>query len=158
MTGDCVKNIIPFIMRTAFTIISIFSVLIAFSFTARPKNALRDDVLKYTNEFRKAHKLSPLEMKDELNEIAQKHSKNMARGIVGFGHDGFSERAEKVRKKLGDYMVAENVAYGIETGKAAVELWKTSPGHRKNLLGSFKYIGIGTATDDHGNIYFTQIF
>ena len=110
-------------MRITATIITVFLGVIFFSFITRPKDILRDDVLRYTNEFRKAHKLSPLEINEDLNSIAKKHSKNMAEGVVGFGHDGFSERAEQVRKKLGDYVVAENVAYGIETGKAAVELW-----------------------------------
>ena len=97
-------------------------------------------------------------MNDELNELAEKHSKNMASGKVAFGHDGFQVRTEKVRKKLNDALVAENVAYGQFGGKEVVEQWKKSSGHRANILGKYKYIGIGIAKSKNGMIYFTQIF
>ena len=98
-------------------------------------------------------------MNVDMNSIAQKHSEDMAAGKVSFGHDGFSQRTEKIKKKIkycGSF--AENVAYGVSTGKDAVELWQTSEGHRKNMLGAFKYIGIGVATAKNGQTYFTQIF
>ena len=53
---------------------------------------------------------------------------------------------------------AENVAYGANTAREVVTLWKNSPGHRRNMLGNFKYIGIGTAKDSKGQIYYTEIF
>jgi uncharacterized protein YkwD len=134
------------------------SLLFLVSFKHPVNNPLRDDVFKYTNEFRKSKKLAELIMNDELNELAEKHSKNMASGKVAFGHDGFSERTEKVRKKLNDALVAENVAYGPYNGKEVVEQWKKSSGHRANILGKYKYIGIGVAKSKNGMVYFTQIF
>lgn len=61
-----------------------------------------------------------------LNAIARKHSEDMARGKVGFGHDGFGQRnamANKAIKHMHGF--AENVAYGPTTGKQVVTLWKT---------------------------------
>jgi len=54
--------------------------------------------------------------------------------------------------------MAENVAYGATTGKEVVQMWKDSPSHRENMLGNYKYMGIGTAVDNHGTIYFTALF
>ena len=94
-----------------------------------------------------------------LNAIARKHSEDMASGRIGFGHEGFDKRnamANKVIKHMHDF--AENVAYGPTTGTAVVNLWKKSPGHRRNMLGHYKYIGIGIAKDRQGRIYYTQVF
>lgn len=83
----------------------------------------------------------------------------MASGRVAFGHDGFGDRQAKAGQEIkGMRTFAENVAYGANTAQEVVTLWKNSPGHRRNMLGNFKYIGIGTATDSKGQIYYTEIF
>ena len=120
---------------------------------------LNDEVLKYTNQFRKSKRLPALEMRDDLNEIARRHSDDMATGKRPFGHDGFNQRESEVQKIVQPFsQMAENVAYGATTGKEVVQMWKDSPGHRENMLGNYKYMGIGTAVDNHGTIYFTALF
>lgn len=120
---------------------------------------LDNDILAETNRFRKANGLSALTMQDDLNEIARKHSANMASGKTGFGHSGFAKRQQEATKKITSInSFAENVAYGASTAKEVVEIWKNSTGHRRNMLGKYKYIGIGTAKDKKGRIYFTQVF
>jgi len=122
-------------------------------------DGLNDEVLKYTNQFRKSKRLSALEMREDLNTIARKHSENMAKGRCGFGHAGYSQRELQVQKIIKvEYGMAENVAYGASTAKEVVSMWKGSPGHRKNMLGNYKYIGIGTARDKRGATYYTEIF
>jgi uncharacterized protein YkwD len=97
--------------------------------------------------------------RDDLNAIAQKHSENMARGRVGFGHSGFNERFNQASKMIKGFKAfAENVAYGPRSGKEAVVMWKNSPEHRRNMLGRYRYIGIGAAKDRRGVIYYTQVF
>jgi uncharacterized protein YkwD len=143
-----------FIALIAFPLFTILS-----SFSLKESEKLVDDVLSHTNKFRKAKGLKALQMREDLNQIAQKHSENMARGRVGFGHAGFAKRQSQVRKL--DRTItsfAENVAYGSTTGKDVVEGWKNSKGHRENILGPYKYIGIGIARDKRGVIYYTQIF
>jgi uncharacterized protein YkwD len=140
---------------------SFFTSLLFFclvSFIPGDKNDLRQDIFKYTNRFRESENLPALVMNNDLNAIAEKHTLNMATGRVPFGHQGFSQRSALIRKKLKCWNVAENVAFGINSGKDAVELWESSPGHRLNMLGDYKYIGIGTAVDRSGRKYFTQIF
>ncbi len=129
------------------------------SFTSKDNANLVQDVLSQTNHFRKSKGMAELIIRNDLNAIAQKHSANMAAGRVGFGHGGFEKRnviAKKTIKPM--YSFAENVAYGASSGKEVVNMWKNSSGHRRNMLGRFRYIGIGVATDKHGRKYYTQVF
>ena len=98
-------------------------------------------------------------LRDDLNEMARKHSADMASGKKKLGHGGFEQREALIRRKFNTSgIIGENVAYGAESAKEVVTLWKNSPDHRKNMLGNYKFIGIGTARDRKGNIYFTEIF
>lgn len=129
------------------------------SFLPGNNTGLVTDVLKQTNQFRKSEGLPVLVMKEELNQIAQRHSKDMAGARIAFGHDGFGDRQAKAGKEIkGMHTFAENIAYGANTAQEVVTLWKNSPGHRRNMLGDFKYIGIGTAKNSKGQIYYTEIF
>jgi uncharacterized protein YkwD len=121
---------------------------------------LTEDVFKYTNQFRKSKGLKAVEMSEDLNAIARKHSNDMASGRCSFGHDGYDLRVSKIKKTIKpcDGYIGENVAFGASNGKEAVDVWKNSSAHRKNMLGDYKYIGIGTARNRQGVIYYTQIF
>lgn len=131
------------------------------SFAPDRHGNLIEEVLIQTNQFRKSEGLTALIMRKELNAIAQKHSKDMASGRMPFGHKGFNKREAKARKQLGakySFRFAENVASGATSGEEVVEMWKKSPGHRRNMLGDYKFIGVGAATGKDGIIYFTQVF
>jgi uncharacterized protein YkwD len=143
-----------FISRFTFLIIA----LLIFISAVPPGNGLGEEVVKYTNQYRKSKRLSALVMKDDLNAIARRHSEDMASGRRSFGHGGFDQRVSKVRKIFGTCNVSENVAYGARNAKEAFTIWKNSSGHRQNMLGNYKYTGIGTARDRRGIIYYTQIF
>ncbi|MBS1512173.1 MAG: CAP domain-containing protein [Bacteroidetes bacterium] len=122
-------------------------------------NRLNREILQQTNTFRKEKGLPPLIINNNLNSIAQQHSENMAEGKVAFGHDGFGQRNEMAKASISSVTTyGENVAYGATTAKDVVTLWKNSPGHRRNLLGRFTYIGIGIAKDKEGRMYYTQFF
>jgi uncharacterized protein YkwD len=139
-------------------VIFLISALFVFSASVPPANQLANDVLKYTNEYRRSKGLKELIMKDDLNSLARKHSEEMASGKLSFGHSGYDQRVAKVKKFYGTSIVAENVAYGARDAKEVFSLWKKSTGHRKNMLGNYKYIGIGTAKNKRGVIYYTEIF
>ncbi len=134
--------------------------LIISSFYSLPDEKLEKEVLKETNQFRKSRGKKLLQWHDGLSELARQHSEAMASGNTPFGHQGFELREKQARKLLSARLsaVAENVAYGSETASDVVTQWKNSPGHRQNMLGNFRHIGVGTATDAEGRIYFTQIF
>ena len=137
----------------------LFFPLLLFISATPVKEGLTEDILHYTNKFRRSKGLKALELRSDLNAIAQKHSEDMAKGRRSFGHGGFSQREAQVKKIIQPYGgMAENVAYGARNGKEAFEIWKKSSGHRKNMLGDYKYIGIGTASNRRGAIYCTEIF
>ncbi|RYG41648.1 MAG: CAP domain-containing protein [Chitinophagaceae bacterium] len=157
-----VKSALIHLMKPSILRFIIFSSIILttlVSFVPGTSGSAVNDVLVHTNEFRKSKGLSQLKLHEGLNAIAQKHSADMARKRVGFGHAGADRRNAQARREIPSLRYfAENVAYGVPTGKAAVTGWKKSPGHRRNLLGRYKYIGIGTAKDRQGRIYYTQVF
>lgn len=141
------------------TIILISLFIVGSSFSPRSSGNLVEDVLIQTNRFRTSHGRSKLTINHDLNKIAQKHSADMANDRVDFGHNGFAERNAQAKRVISNlHNFAENVAYGPKSGKEVVNMWSTSPGHRKNMLGNFKYIGIGIAKDRQGRNYYTQVF
>lgn len=146
--------------RLFFYVSFIAFTLVAFSsFVPAENNSLEKDVLAETNSFRKSKGKGELQMKAELNAIAEQHSINMAKGKVAFGHAGFDKRnAMAVSSVSSISSFAENVAYGANNASEVVTMWKNSSGHRTNMLGAYKYIGIGVAKDKNGTIYYTQVF
>ncbi|WP_119079679.1 CAP domain-containing protein [Chitinophaga alhagiae] len=120
---------------------------------------VEEDILYYVNKYRKSKGLPALKMNETINVEARSHSKAMANGRTGFGHDGFESRVDDISKKLGRVSgAAENVAYGNLSAEAVVDGWIKSPGHRRNMLGNFNLIGIGAARGKGNIVYFTQIF
>ena len=117
------------------------------------------DILRYVNEYRRKKGLKPLQANSYISSVALGHSRDMLAGRTPFGHEGFHERIDRIKKKLGPlHMVAENVASGPMSAREVVDGWLHSPGHRRNIEGDFRLTGIGLAFGRRGMIYFTQIF
>jgi uncharacterized protein YkwD len=118
-----------------------------------------EQILYYTNKFRKSQGKPPLQLVDIISREALDHSQDMAKGRTGFGHEGFEERVDHVGKKIGRVAAAaENVAYGNLDAEGVVNGWIKSPGHRRNMLGDYNLIGIGAAHGKGNIIFFTQVF
>lgn len=134
--------------------------LLSFSFLVKTyAGSIEEDILLYTNQYRQSKGKPALRWNEAASQQAREHSRNMARGRTGFGHGGFKDRANKVSEALGGISgAAENVAYGNMTAREVVNGWIKSKPHRKNLLGNYNLIGIGTARGKNGRIYFTQLF
>ena len=120
---------------------------------------LPEDILVFINQFRLSHGLSKLQMNPLLIKEATQHSSDMAMHRVAFGHDGFAQRIKYLQQHIKTAQGgAENVAYNYKTAKIVAEGWISSPGHRRNILGSYNQTGIGIVKDKYGKLYFTQIF
>ncbi|SHM70509.1 Uncharacterized conserved protein YkwD, contains CAP (CSP/antigen 5/PR1) domain [Chitinophaga jiangningensis] len=120
---------------------------------------LEEQILFYTNKFRASKGLKPLQLDSYCSQQAQRHSRDMANGSTGFGHEGFEERVANISKKLGRVnAAAENVAYGTLDAEEVVNGWIKSPGHRRNMLGDYNTIGIGAAKGNGRITFFTQVF
>ena len=117
------------------------------------------EILKYVNEYRHSKGLKALQANSFISSVALDHSRNMLSGKTPFGHDGFRDRIDRIKKKLGPiHVAAENVASGPMGAREVVDGWLHSPGHRRNIEGDFRLTGIGLAYGKRGMIYFTQIF
>ena len=125
------------------------------------KDEIGKECLKLTNDFRAKNNLPPLEWDDSIWAIALTHSKNMAEGLVPFGHKGFNERVSQFDFTY--YKACENVymcqgysQYVI--AQNAVSGWINSPGHKKNLLSDTSHCAIAVYKNNYGEFYLTQIF
>jgi len=117
------------------------------------------EILRLVNQHRRAIGRPPLQANSYMSSVALGHSQDMLSGRSPFGHDGFRDRIDHIRKKLGPmHVAAENVASGPMSAREVVDGWLHSPGHRRNIEGDFRLTGIGLAFGRNGNIFFTQIF
>jgi uncharacterized protein YkwD len=118
-------------------------------------------VHRMVNEFRERHGLAPLTLDPIVSAKANEHSADMTRHSEGISHRGFKQRLQDIRHKIPYRTAAENVAANVgydNPARAAVEGWKESSEHRKNMLGDFSLTGIGIARSEKGGYFFTQIF
>ena len=126
--------------------------------------AMEKEVFELTNKLREEQGKSPLELSPEMSWAAREWSIQM--GKSGFiSHMGFpGSRMRDYESEFGKdaNMNAENVAmnYTSEASAAAsfYDMWKNSSGHRRNMLGNSRTIGIGLAKNSRGGWYATQIF
>jgi uncharacterized protein YkwD len=122
-------------------------------------------VHELVNEHRVSQGLDTLAWNETIAQEGYEHSQDMADGIVPFGHDGFSERVDRIAQELGITIASagENVAYNYnmnDPAQVAVTAWLGSSGHRANIEGNFRVTGVGVACPDNDSLtyYFTQIF
>ena len=125
---------------------------------------LEHRVHRLVNEHRATQGLKPLAFSLEVSAIARRHSRDMASGRVGYGHGGFDGRIEKIARLVTQRGVGENVHTIMNykgpshIGARAVTDWLESPGHRRNIEGSYDLTGVGIAQGPAGEYYFTQLF
>lgn len=118
---------------------------------------MEQELINAHNELRARNGLGALIYDANASKEAYGHANNLANswlGIFGLNHVGFSGRAKRANFKG----AAENVAAGQSTISAVMRSWNASAGHRANMLGNYKYIGVGIAKDKRGNLYWCCMF
>jgi uncharacterized protein YkwD len=113
------------------------------------------------NDYRASRGLPLLAWSDVVADQARRHSLDMATGAVGFGHDGFKQRAAAIDRTIPWIGVSENLYMMTDRpdpAAAAVAGWVDSADHRKHIEGDFDMTGVGIARAPDGRLYFTQIF
>jgi uncharacterized protein YkwD len=110
-------------------------------------------VFELTNAFRAKNGKSALAWNDALASAARAHSQDMAVNNY-FSHTGLDGRSVGTRITNSGYKwtaYGENIIYGYGNPFAAVDGWINSEGHRSNMLGGFKDLGVGwSAAGDYG--------
>ena len=122
---------------------------------------LERQVYELVNSHRTAMGLAPLAYSEEVAASARQHSRDMARGYVGLGHEGAETRRQSLSRTMSFGRFAENVGANNYDRSAApgtaVSEWLRSSGHRKNIEGNFDVTGVGIAHAGD-TFFFTQIF
>ncbi len=116
------------------------------------------EILNLINEHRTGIGLDILIFNKTIWDEAQIHSENMADESVDFGHDGFTERIDRIYETLPGNASAENVAMGYETAEDVVTGWLNSSGHKDNIEGDYSHTGLSAIKNSEGVYYYTQIF
>ena len=119
---------------------------IALTLPLNVDQAWREEVLFLTNTERFKEGLDPLVGCDNLHRAAQAHSDAMHEQdfydhVNPYTGDGPGERADKAG--YGWSSIGENAYKSPQSPRAAVRGWMNSPGHRDNILGDYKHLGIG---------------
>lgn len=118
-------------------------------------------IVDQINVYRQSKNLVALVSDDFIANLAREHSQNMADKKVPFSHQNVQDRLKKTRDHFEMKQMAgsENVYYSKPMLGDAVESWKKSQNHNKNMLGPYNYCGIGYVhnikTAEH---YVTAIF
>lgn len=122
---------------------------------------MEQEILRRINQHRARKGLSALSWSPDIAHQARSHSRNMAKKIVSFGHQGFSERSKAINNSIQSRSTAENVAWVAsrrDPAGQAIEAWLKSPKHLQNIEGNFSMTGIGISISSSGEYYFTQDF
>jgi uncharacterized protein YkwD len=121
---------------------------------------LADALLKAHNAERARVGLPPFRASAALMAAAQAHAEDMAGrdAMSHVGSDG-SQPYERVERQGYRFTnTGENVAGHYRTVDAVMGGWMHSAGHKANILGKFREIGVGVAESDRGLPYWCVVF
>lgn len=116
------------------------------------------NVIEQTNIQRRNNGLAPLAINYKLMYAAREQAMAMAKvNILDHSVDG-TTMGQRIRKEGYIFTAAaENIAWN-NTASQVVGDWMNSPGHRSNILGPYKDIGVYRAYNQKGEPYWAQVF
>jgi len=140
-------------MRTARKVsITVFALVVMTVGLALPAQAGTEGAfLSKINASRAAEGLPPVAVSSELVPDAQAHSAEM----MAAGEIYHTSNLAAVAS--GWEALAENVGVGPSVDSLHTA-FMNSPGHRRNILGDYNYVGIGVSQSDSGQLWVTVIF
>jgi hypothetical protein len=139
--------------RWVTSLVAVALSLVALTTVAAADTDTEADFLSKINATRAEHGLGALRIDDGLQSHARIHSGEMA-DAGDIYHSSSSELTTAAG--AGWSGLAENVGRGGSTSSLH-NAFLASPAHKKNILGDYNYVGIGTDTAD-GTIYVTVVF
>jgi uncharacterized protein YkwD len=125
-------------------------------------------IVAHANDYRRGEGRGEVTQNTKLNDAARQLAEFMAR-TGKFAHDADGKRPwDRALQHGYQYcLISENIAYqysskGFSTAELAEKLfagWKSSPGHRKNMLEQLvEETGIAVVRGDSGRFYAVQMF
>jgi len=131
-------------------------------YSERLRDGFEKQVFDLANVMRLRNNLKPFTWSDKAKISSRKHSQDMADNNY-FEHTNLKGQSpfDRMKNEGVIYTLAgENIAAGTPDAIEAHEGWMNSIGHRKNVLGEFKTIGVGVAYNSKSTYkyYYTQNF
>ena len=110
-------------------------------------------ILELVNQERAANGLPPLRANADLTNAARYHSVDMAQDAY-FNHDSYDRTGDELIKACDWYIrvrtfyaggsrIGENIAWNYRSPEEVMQGWMNSAGHRANILGDYREMGIG---------------
>jgi uncharacterized protein YkwD len=108
-------------------------------------NAFESEVFKLVNQERTKSGLSAYECGPLGTKVAHDYAQLMCdkNHFDHTGPDGSSPFERMQRGGINFQTAGENIAAGQDSPPSVMESWMSSSGHRENIMGDFKYIGVG---------------
>ena len=132
-------------------------------YTEEPTSSLTEDekqVLELINAQRTAKGLNPLQIDDDLQNVARIKAQDMVDNNY-FAHESptYGSPFDMIKSNQITYKVAgENIA-GNSDNEKAVEAWMNSESHRNNILNNgYNYTGIAVVSSPKYGKIFVQMF
>jgi hypothetical protein len=137
------------LVLTIVAAVSLFGMALA----ATADSGTEAEFLAKINATREASGLGPLEVDGGLRSHARNHTQDM----IDAGEIFHSSESELIAAGgTGWDKIGENVGRG-QSPTSLHQAFMDSPGHRKNILGDYNYVGIGTGSSN-GYLYVTVVF
>ena len=117
-------------------------------------------IIDLINSSREKYGLNRLKYSEKATISSRKHSEDMMKKDY-FDHINKENETpfDRMKKEGITYINAgENIASGQFSAIYAHEALMNSKGHRKNILGNYKYIGVGVDFGGRYKIYYTENF
>lgn len=118
------------------------------------ETAYQSSTFRHTNDERTDRGRKALDHRACLQKFAVAQARLMASK-----ERMFHQALVPVLNGCGLTLAGENVGFGFDSGRAIVNAWMKSPGHRANILEpGYRLMGIGASKGDNGLWYVAQVF
>ncbi len=128
--------------------------IVELKMSGKLKYGVAFQILALVNEERQKEGLEPLVMDQELLDVAMQRAAECA---LLFSH---TRPNGEICMTACSKMQGENIAEASDffsDAETAMMMWMNSPGHRSNILGSYRSVGIGCFVHS-GSVYWVQCF
>ena len=149
-------------LKYCFVFVGVFLLFVPSVFADYDREAF--EIFQLVNRERYKYRLSAFAWDDDLADVAENYSEQMAKGRFFSHYDKKGQtvvdRAEK--EGIKQYRkIGENLFYCLNCPNFesdSVRGWLKSPSHRQSILDNFTATGIGIAKSRDGGTYITQVF
>ncbi len=124
-----------------------------------PDTRVRVEMLGIVNEVRKDGAMPGVQLHDQVTAAAQAHAEYLAsiRRLSHFGPNNTNTGHRLHEAGFGWIAWGENVGAGFHDAQLLVDTWLESSSHRAQLLGDYRYAGVGVAATPDGVPYWVLV-